>query len=253
MIRKLLFVNVFIRSFFIQSGWNYKSLLSLGFCFSILPLAKYLYKNDRDKIASFTKRHLNFINGHPFFMSFALGATIRLEEEIEQGNSTIDQLVKFKEALIGPLGALGDQIFWVSVKPATFTLAVLGLFLIENIHFRLTFLCLLAILYNAPHLYIRISGMVKGYKEGFSIFKYLKIENFKHIKLFYSILGIISIGLVIGWIAAKYVSFNIPAILVFVLGLGFTLYIKSKKSKTYLAMIFPVLIALIIGFIDYIT
>ena len=129
---------------------------------------------------------------------------------------------------------------------------VSGFFLIENINLRLTFLCLLAILYNIPHLYIRISGIVKGYKEGFSIFKYLKIENFKFIKVFYSSLGVISIGLLTGWIAAKYIIINIPAIFVFVLSLGFTLYIKSKKSKTYLAMIFPVVIALIIGIIRYI-
>ena len=82
--RNFLFFNVLVRSFFIQSGWNYKSLLSLGFCFSILPVAKFLYKNDQSKIADFVKRHLSFINGHPFFMSYALGATIRLEEEIKQ-------------------------------------------------------------------------------------------------------------------------------------------------------------------------
>ena len=249
--RYLVFIRVLIRSFFVQSGWNYKSLLSLGFCFSILPIAKYLYKNDKPKIASFVKSHLGFINGHPFFLSYALGATMRLEEEIERGNGNEDKLVKFKEALIGPLGALGDQIFWVSVKPATFTLGVLGFFLIENINLRLTFLCVLAMLYNAPHLYIRITGMIKGYQEGFSIFKFLKIENFKLIRVFYSILGIISISLVTGWVAAKYISFNIPAIIVFVLSLGFTLYMKSKKSKTYLAMIFPVVIALIVGLINY--
>jgi mannose/fructose/N-acetylgalactosamine-specific phosphotransferase system component IID len=235
-----------------QSGWNYKSLLSLGFCFSVLPVARFLYKDDKAKTAAFVKRHLSFINGHPFFMSYALGATIRLEEEIEKGNNSIEQLVKFKEALIGPLGALGDQIFWVSVKPATFTLGVLGFFLIENINLRLTFLCLLAILYNVPHLYIRIVGIIRGYKEGFSVFKFLKIENFKQIRVFYSILGVISIGLITGWIAASYINLNIPAIIVFILSLGFALYTKSKKSKTYLAMIFPVVIALIVGFINYI-
>ena len=105
-------------------------------------------------------------------MSYALGATIRLEEEIEKGNSSIEQLVKFKEALIGPLGALGDQIFWVNVKPATFTLGVLGFFFIENINLRLTFLCLLAILYNVPHLYIRIVGIVRGTKKDFQFLNF---------------------------------------------------------------------------------
>ena len=130
--RYITYIEIFFRSFFVQSGWNYKSLLSIGFCFAIVPVAKKLFKNDVKKYNQFVKRHLGFFNAHPYFTSYALGAVARLEEEIAVNNSSDAHLEKFKNALIGPLGALGDQLFWATVKPATFTIGVLGFLLVER-------------------------------------------------------------------------------------------------------------------------
>ncbi len=55
---------------------------------------------------SFLKRHLGFFNAHPFFASYALGAISRLEEDNPGNHELVD---RFKNALIGPLGAIGDQ------------------------------------------------------------------------------------------------------------------------------------------------
>ncbi|KAA3618485.1 MAG: hypothetical protein D8M58_13555 [Calditrichaeota bacterium] len=247
--RYITYLKIFFRSFFVQSGWNYKSLLSIGFCFAMLPLAKKLYGNDVKKYNQFVKRHLGFFNAHPYFTSYALGAVARLEEKIAQNTGDEVQLEKFKNALIGPLGALGDQLFWATVKPATFTLGVLGFLLVENFYIRLTFLLLLGILYNMPHLYIRISGMMQGYKEGFLICKYLKIDNFKFIKTTYSVLGITAIGLVAGYIGASRLGFDPFAIFVFISSIIISIFYKSKKAKTYVSMLVPLLVALIIGII----
>jgi PTS system mannose-specific IID component len=247
--RYISYIQIFIRSFFIQSAWNYKSLLSIGFCFSIVPVAKKLYKNDIKKYNQFVKRHLGFFNAHPYFSAFALGAVTRLEEEVEQANGDEVQVEKLKNALIGPLGALGDQLFWATIKPATFTLGVLGFLLVENVNIRLIFLLLLAILYNAPHLYIRIFGMMQGYKEGFLVCKYLKIDNFKFIKTVYSVVGIIAIGLVAGYVGATRLGYDFYALFVFISSIVVAIYFKSKKAKTYVAMLLPLLIAIIVGII----
>lgn len=247
--RYFTYIEIFIRSFFVQSGWNYKSLLSIGFCFAIVPVAKKLYKDDIKMYNQFVKRHLGFFNAHPYFTGYALGAVTRLEEEIAQNNGDEAQLEKFKNALIGPLGALGDQLFWATIKPATFTLGVLGFLLVENIFTRLTFLLLLGILYNVPHLYIRIFGMQRGYKEGFLICKYLKTDNFKYIKTAYSVVGIIAIGLVAGYIGATRVGEDFYALFVFVSSIVVSIFYKSKKAKTYVAMLLPLVIAIIVGII----
>ena len=249
--RYITYINIFIRSFFVQSGWNYKSLLSLGFCFAIAPVAKKLYKNDVKKYNRFIKRHLGFFNAHPYFTAYALGAVTRLEEEVALANGNETQLEKFKNALIGPLGALGDQLFWATVKPATFTLGVLGFLLIETFTTRLTFLLLLGILYNIPHLYIRVFGMWQGYKEGFLICKYLRIDNFKYIKTIYFGIGLIAIGLVAGYVGATQLGYDFYALFVFVSSIVVAIFYKSKRAKTYIAMLFPLIIALIVGIIKY--
>lgn len=249
MLKFITYIRVFARSFLVQSGWNYKSLISIGFCYSLLPVAKKLYRNDVTKYNQFVKRHLGFFNGHPFFTSYALGSVVRLEEELADGKGNIDQIEKLKNAMIGPLGALGDQIFWAVVKPATFSAGVLGFFLIENIKLRLIFLFLLGILYNSPHLYIRISGLIKGYHEGFLICKFLKIDNFRFIKNSYLVLGIMTIGLITGWIAVNQIELDPLGILVFTASILSAVFFKSKRSKTYFAMLIPVMIALFFGVI----
>jgi mannose/fructose/N-acetylgalactosamine-specific phosphotransferase system component IID len=54
-------------------------MLSIGFCFALVPVANKLFK-DRQKRIEFYNRHLNFFNAHPYFSSFALGAISRVEE-----------------------------------------------------------------------------------------------------------------------------------------------------------------------------
>ena len=113
------FYNIFIRSFFIQAAWNFKSLLSIGWTFSLLPIAKKLIK-DEQQYMSFLNRHLSFFNAHPYIASYALGAIARLEEECAKSeDKKYEQIEKFKNAIIGPLGAIGDQLFWAVIKPAS--------------------------------------------------------------------------------------------------------------------------------------
>ena len=214
-------------------------------------MAKALYKNDTIKYNQFVKRHLGFFNGHPYFTSFALGSVTKLEEELVNGQGNIEQIEKLKNALIGPLGALGDQLFWAIVKPATFTFGVLFFFVVENSTVRLIFLLLLGILYNTPHLYVRIKGLLKGYQDGFLVCRFLKIDNFKKIKNIYSVIGIVSLGLVTSWIIVNKIGFDPIGIFVFAISILVAVVCKSIKSRTYYAMLVPVIIAVIIGVIKY--
>ncbi len=36
----MVFIDIFFRSFFIQAVWNYQSMISIGFCFALAPVAK---------------------------------------------------------------------------------------------------------------------------------------------------------------------------------------------------------------------
>jgi mannose/fructose/N-acetylgalactosamine-specific phosphotransferase system component IID len=242
-------LNILWRSFFIQSCWNYKSLLSVGFCFSIIPIGRKLFKKDPEKFRNFLLRHFSFFNAHPYFNSYALGTVAALEEDFNGDEKKTVQIVQFKDAIIGPLGALGDRIFWVKIKPAVFTLGVLSFFLLEAVSAKIIVLFVLFLLYNVPHLYIRVKGIKAGYEKKFSIVKDLKIEKFNKLYLFYKVIGIISVSYLIASLTAEFIFTNINALIIFFMSIAISGILKSKLSKTYLAMTVPLVISVIIGFL----
>ncbi len=73
-------LNVLLRCFVVQASWNFKSMLGLGFCFCVIPVARRLYESKQER-SDFLRRHLDFFNAHPYFVGFCLGAVTKLEEE----------------------------------------------------------------------------------------------------------------------------------------------------------------------------
>ena len=241
------FLSIFCRSFFMQAVWNYKSLLSMGFCFAIIPVAKRLY-GTKEEFKEFLKRHLSFFNAHPYFASYALGSIARLEEDYANSDHlTITKIDRFKSALIGPLGALGDQFFWASAKPATVLIAFTGVAVFSNLDIQLLFIIVLLILYNIPHFYIRAAGLWKGYKSGYDTYKLLRIEHFAIVKKFYQILGAAALGLFIGFILAASFPSNIIEKSVFVFSALTAFFVKNKMRAVYLPILIPLVLAALLG------
>ncbi len=159
---KVVLFKVWLRSFFIQSAWNFEKMQNIGFAFSILPAIKKIYpKKDQNAV----QRHLSFFNSHPYMASPIMGAVIRMEEEKKTGK----EIESFKTGIMGSYGALGDSFFWGALKP--FALLVALLFsLRESVWAPLVFL----LIYNIPHLWMRTYGLWKGYIEGERIGEYIK-------------------------------------------------------------------------------
>ena len=242
-------VSILLRSLFIQAGWNYKGMISMGFGFALAPLARMLYKNDPAAYNAFLRRHLGFFNAHPYFASYALGAIVRLEEDIAAGKASVDQEEHFKNALIGPLGALGDQLFWGVIRPAVFAFGVLGYYLYDDTKDQLTILLLLFILYNLPHLYIRIHGFWRGYRDGYKVCRILKMENFRFLKRAYMGLGLLCVGILAGLNAPVPPHVLPMEFLIFIVSIVTAAYLKVLKARTYFAMTIPILIALLLELI----
>jgi mannose PTS system EIID component len=187
--RKIDRLNIFLRCFVIQASWNFKSLLGLGFCFSIIPLARRLFRTAEERSA-FLRRHLEFFNAHPYFASWCLGAVTRLEEDaIEEKWADKHPISVFKNRLSGPLGAVGDQLFWSRLKPLSSAVAV-GIALLYGWIAVPAFL----IIYNTPHFIIRIQGMEQGYAKGFDVAAILAKRRFKDISTALSIIGLALTG-----------------------------------------------------------
>jgi PTS system mannose-specific IID component len=157
---------VFVRSFVIQGSWNYHTMIASGFAFALLPaLRRCLGPADEDLEAPL-RRHLEHFNAHPYLASVALGATLRLEADGEDPET----IRRFKVAVRGPLGSLGDALVWASWLP-TVSLASLVVYWwgAPGWVAVLVFLGL----YNAGHVGLRLWGFRAGLKEGRRVGRHL--------------------------------------------------------------------------------
>jgi mannose/fructose/N-acetylgalactosamine-specific phosphotransferase system component IID len=157
------FTKIVFRLLFIQASWNYQRMLNLGCCFCLAPFAtKFLDDSEASRRREFLKRHLEFFNTHPYMASWIIGATMKLEEQ----GVDIKEIEKVKAHLSRTLAAVGDQLFWRLLKPAS---AMTGLLLC--VKFRSVGIGLLAflVIYNLPHIYMRVHGLRAGYQNGFEL------------------------------------------------------------------------------------
>ena len=158
-IRRSAVVASFLRCFLIQGSWNYHTMLGSGFAFAMLPGLKRLFADDPAALEASVERHLEHFNAHPYLSGLAVGAALRLEAEGE----TPELVRRFKTAVRGPLGGLGDALVWASWLPAA-SLAALTLVWLD----APAWVAVLAFLvvYNAGHLGLRLWGFRAGLREG---------------------------------------------------------------------------------------
>ena len=117
-------INIFIRSNFLLGSFNFERMQAIGFCVSLLPALRKVYKDDKPAMAAAMKRHLEFFNTQPFLATPIMGITAAMEEKKANGADISDQTISgVKVGLMGPLAGVGDPIFWGTLRPV---LAALG-------------------------------------------------------------------------------------------------------------------------------
>lgn len=152
-------VGVLLRALAVQGSWNYETLTGTGFAFVILPALRRIHGEDRPGLEAALRRHEGPFNSHPYLAPLAIGAVIRMEEDGE------DPLVidRFKAALRGSLGTLGDQLVWAGWRPVCL-LGALALLLL-GAPWWATLLSFL-VLYNLGHVGVMYWGLSVGLTEG---------------------------------------------------------------------------------------
>ena len=102
--------SMFVRSWFLLGSFNFERMQSIGFCVTMIPALKKLYKGDELKAA--LKRHLEFFNTQPFIAAPIMGITAAMEEQKANGKPIDDATISgVKVGLMGPLAGVGDPIF----------------------------------------------------------------------------------------------------------------------------------------------
>jgi PTS system mannose-specific IID component len=142
-------LRVFLRSLALQASWNPKGMQNLGLVYSIFPALEQLYP-EKKALEEAVRRHLVFFNSHPYVAAAIVGGVLYHEQRIVRGEEPPDKVVAFKAALMGPLAALGDGFFWLSLKPAVGAVCAA---LVPVLHAWAALLFL--VLYNLVHLTLR--------------------------------------------------------------------------------------------------
>jgi len=157
------------RSLQIQALLTPERMQGPGFAFALVPVLRRLYPA-REDLASALKRHLAYFATHPVLSGYVLGAAARLEERRAQGEAISDERIdEMKRALASPLAAMGDPMFWSTLRPVAGLLGVLAVALLPSPgvgrDIRVLLCPLFTLLtYNAIALPFRIAGASRGYQ-----------------------------------------------------------------------------------------
>jgi PTS system mannose-specific IID component len=152
-------VSTFLRSFLIQGSWNYRSMLGSGFAFAMLPGLRQLFGADRAALDESVDRHLEHFNAHPYLTNVALGAALRLEAE----GAEPEMIRRFKTAVRGPLGSLGDTLVWATWLPGVALVALILYWVGSPAWLAVT---AYLVLYNVLHIGLRVWGLRTGLSAG---------------------------------------------------------------------------------------
>ncbi|MFZ5623477.1 MAG: PTS system mannose/fructose/sorbose family transporter subunit IID [Gemmatimonadota bacterium] len=103
-----------LRLFAVQGAWSYERMLGIGMGYAAMPLLEELARTDPERYREAVGRASEFFNCNPYLAGVALGALARAERDHAPG----PQVLRLRQALCSPLGALGDQLFWAGLVPA---------------------------------------------------------------------------------------------------------------------------------------
>lgn len=154
---------VLLRTLAIQGSWNYEIMIGNGIGFCIEPVLRRLPGGiDGDPYRQALARQSAYFNAHPYLASLAVGALARAE--VDQVPAA--RIERFRSALCGPLGSVGDRLVWAAWLPAC---SLFGL-LLYGLHASAFGVVIgFLVLYNVGHLGLREWGLREGWRNGLRV------------------------------------------------------------------------------------
>ncbi len=151
------------RANLLQATWNFERQQGIGWAYALQPALERLYADAAERQARLAE-HTAFFNTQPTLASLALGAAARLEQQrAETGQPDAAGMARVKAALGSTLAALGDRLFWFSLRPFAAALGVLVALARPGTFWGPAALLLA---YAGPHLALRTLGVGWGYAQG---------------------------------------------------------------------------------------
>lgn len=156
-------LSMLTRLLAIQGAWNYETLLGNGIGFCVEPALRLLPEGVHSPaFHQALARESRYFNAHPYLASVAVGALARAELDGEPP----ERIERFRTALCGPLGSVGDRLVWAGWLPFC-SLAALAIFGLGGGPIAVVGFFLLA--YNIGHVALRVWGLNTGWNHGLRV------------------------------------------------------------------------------------
>lgn len=193
--------RMYWRSTFLLGSFNFERMQAMGFCYTLMPAIRKVYRGDKAAEAAALKRHLEFYNTQPWVSSVVFGVTAAMEEQKAKGEEiTEETITSVKVGLMGPLAGVGDPIFWGTARPV---LAALGASLAVNGSIVGPLLFFIGI--NVLRVLTRWYGLKFGYERGTEMVSEVGGGQLKKITQMAAIMGLFVMGaLVSKWTTIKF-------------------------------------------------
>jgi len=162
-----------------------------GFAFALLPVLRSLHGRDGEALETAIARHTTHFNAHPYLTALAVGAAARMEAD-EAEPETIE---RFKKAVRGPLGGLGDRLVWVAWLPLTLLVGLASA--LTGTPPWLPAVLFLS-LYNAGHVGLRLWSFRTGLREGAGVAAALRTAELARIADRLSGVAALAVGVLVG-------------------------------------------------------
>lgn len=183
--------SVFWRSFALQGAFNYERMQNIGYAYAMIPVLRKLYTTEQQR-AEALQRHLTFFNSTPAVTPAIMGVSAAMEEQNARepdtfGTSSINSV---KAALMAPLAGIGDSLFW-----GTFRVIAAGVGVSLASQGNILGPILFLVLYNVPHLLVRVFGLRYGYRFGTSsLERFAKNGVMERVMSIANIIGMMVVG-----------------------------------------------------------
>ncbi|MDR2977745.1 MAG: PTS system mannose/fructose/sorbose family transporter subunit IID [Streptococcaceae bacterium] len=223
--------KVWLRNIFgLQWGWNYEGMQALGYAFSIMPILKKLYGNNKEKLIKALKVHVGFFNTTPIMSTLILGADTAVEEKF--GIDDEDAVIGLKTGLMGPFAGIGDTVFVAIYRAICYSIAA--------------YLCLghnplgllFPFVFGLLLLWLRYRFLLIGYEQGSKVVSGLS-GSIKTLTDAASVLGLTVVGGLI------------PSVITYKLMLSYKLGKVTMNVQEMLDKILPALLPLAIVGLSY--
>lgn len=218
-------LRLWLRLLTLQASWNPQRMQNLGFLYCLLG-----WYNRLDEVADdrrhFFYRYFGFFNTNPYLAGFLVGGLTRLEaENRDDSEESREVLVTYRDSLARAFASLGDQLFWLGLKPALTLIACMGALAGSVAGVLGVFGVFLA-----GQLVLRWWSLEAGYRRGLDILDLLDSPVWHRLIMVAKRASLVAAGLVAGMFLAGTWSKG-PAVVAIPFGAGLVLGVLVPRQS----------------------